>query len=338
MKAAPIGLGVIGCGWAASEIARVGVDLPQLRIVAAMDVDTARAAAFGQQTHAAVHASVEALLADPSVTACYIGLPHALLAPTVEKALAAGKHVLCEKPLALEAAEARRLGTIADAKGLKLCVFYELRRAGTVTLARRLLSEGAIGEPRLIRIRTVIDKKLSYWGPSGALNWRASKAQAGGGVLMMNTVHQLDTLRYITGLEVTRVAGEVDTFTAPGEVEDAVSATLRLSNGALVSLTAAAHSPGALGEETIEIDGMRGRLDLPDPFGEGPVRLYRNGVWETLEVPRPDSHALMLADFLAAVVDGRDVPAGAADAAAALKIVNGIYRSAAEGRTISLAR
>lgn len=335
---APVGLGVIGCGWAASEIARVSVGLPQLRIVAATDADAGRAALFGEQTHAAVHPSVEALLSDPAVTACYIGLPHALLAPTVEKALAADKHVLCEKPLALEADEARRLGALADAKGLKLCVFYELRRAGTVELAKQLLAQSAIGEPRLIRIRTVIDKKLSYWGQPGALNWRASKAMAGGGVLMMNSVHQLDTLRYITGLDVMRVSGDVDTFTAPGEVEDSVSATLRLSNGALVSLTAAAHSPGASREETIEIDGTLGRLDLPDPFGEGPVRLHRNGEWERIEVTRPDSHALMLADFLAAVIDGRPVPAGADDAAAALEVVNGIYRSAAEGRTISLAR
>lgn len=335
---APVGLGVIGCGWAASEIARVSVDLPQLRIVAAMDADPVRAAAFGEQTHATVHGSIEALLADRGITTCYIGLPHALLAPTVEKALAASKHVLCEKPLALDAAEALRLGAMAESKGLKLCVFYELRRAGTVELAKRLLNEGAIGEPRLVRIRTVIDKKLSYWGQPGALNWRASKAQAGGGVLMMNSVHQLDTLRYITGLEVVRVSGETDTFTAPGEVEDSVSATLRLSNGALVNLTAAAHSPGAVGEETIEIDGTSGRLDLPDPFGDRPVRLYRDGAWETIEVPRPDSHALMLADFLAAVIDGREVPAGANDAAAALEVVNGVYRSAVEGRSISLAK
>ena len=335
---AQVGLGVIGCGWAASEIARVSKDLPQLRIVAAMDADAGRADAFGEQTHAVVHPTVEALLADPNITACYVGLPHALLAPTVDKVLTAGKHVLCEKPLALEADEARRLGTLADARGLKLCVFYELRRAGTVELARRLLAEGAIGEPQLIRIRTVIDKKLSYWGQPGALNWRASKAMAGGGVLMMNSVHQLDTLRYISGLEVVQVSGDVDAYTALGEVEDSVSATLRLSNGALVNLTAAAHSPGASREETIEIDGTRGRLDLPDPFGEEPVRLYRDGAWETIEVTRPDSHALMLADFLAAVTDGCPVPAGPGDAAAALEVVKGIYRSAAEGRTIRLAR
>ena len=334
----PVGLGVVGCGWAASEIARVAAGLPEVRIVGAVDADPARAVAFGAQTGARVHESLAGLLADPEVTACYVGLPHHLLAPTIEQALLAGRHVLGEKPLALEAGEARRLGVLAASKGLKLCVFFELRRSGSVELGRRLLGEGAIGEPKLIRIRTVIDKKASYWGPPGALNWRARKAEAGGGVLLMNSVHQLDSLRYMTGLDFVRASGEIDTFTAPGEVEDAVSATLRLGNGALVSLTAAAHSPGAKGEETIEIDGTRGRLDLPDPFGEAPVRLYRDGAWKTLETPRPDSHALMLADFLAAVADGREVPAGAEDAAAALAAVTGIYRSAAEGRAISLAR
>lgn len=333
---APVGLGVIGCGWAASEIARVATDLPQLRIVAAMDADPARAADFAERTGATAYDSIDALLADPNVIACYVGLPHYLLAPTVDKALAAGRHVLCEKPLALDAAEARRLGDTAAARGLKLAVFFELRRAGTVELARRVLAEGAIGEPRLVRIRTVIDKPLSYWGSPGALNWRARKAEAGGGVLLMNSVHQLDTLRYITGLEFTRVSGEVDTFTAPADVEDAVSATLRLSNDGLVNLTAAAHSPGARGEETIEIDGTLGRLDLPPPFTGQQVRLYRDGAWQALDTPHTDSHALMLADFLAAVIDGRDVPAGALDAVAALAAVNGIYRSAAEGRSVTL--
>lgn len=334
----PIGLGVIGCGWAAGEIARVTTRLPALRIVSACDADPARAQAYAERTYARMIPGIDALLADPEVSTVYVGLPHYLLASTVERALLAGKHVLAEKPLALDAAEARRLGELALAKGLKLTVFYELRRSGTVTAAKRILDAGEIGEPRLIRMRTIIDKRADYWGTPGAPLWRASKERAGGGVVLMNTSHQLDTLRYITGLDYRSAQGEVATFSAPADVEDAASATLRLSNGAIVSLVASAHSLGANHEETIEIDGTLGRLDLPDPFGIAPLRLYRAEakVWNDIAVQRPDSHLLMLEDFVTAIAEDRPVPAGAADAAAVIGVVNALYRSALEGCTVAI--
>ncbi len=338
MTALPIGLGVIGCGWAAGEIARVTMHLPQLRIVAACDSDPARATAYAERTNARLAADIDALLADPEVSTVYVGLPHALLAPTVERALIAVKHVLAEKPLALDADEARRLGRLAASKGLKLAVFFELRRSGTVTAAKRLIDEGEIGEPRLVRLRTIIDKREDYWGAPGLPNWRASRDQAGGGVLLMNTIHQLDTLRYITGLNYTSAQGTIATFRAVADVEDAGSAVLRLSNGAIVSVVASAHSPGANHEETIEIDGTHGRLDLPDPFGIAPLRIYKSEtkVWNEIAVVRPDSHLLMIESFVDAIVKDKPEPAGAEDAAAAIATVNAIYRSAQEGRTVDI--
>lgn len=333
-----IGLGVIGCGRAASEIARTAAMLSNLRIVAATDPDAASVAAFAERTGARVAANIDDVLADSTAAAVYVGTPHHLLAGIVERALGAGKHVLCEKPLALSAAQARRLGALADARALKLSVFFELRRSGPVEAARRLLRKNAIGTPRFVRIRTVIDKPLSYWGPPEARSWRGFLAQAGGGVLLMNTIHQLDALRYVTGLEYVSAQGEIDTFTAPAEVEDVVSASLRLSNGGLVSIVAAAHSPGAMEQETIEIDGEFGRLDLPSPGGSGGVRLYSkvDEAWTEIPAPQVDMHAAMVADFLRAVAAGVEVPAGAVDAARSLAAVNAVYRSAASRRPVRI--
>lgn len=332
-------LGVIGCGWAAGEIARAGVGMPTLAIAAACDADPVRAAAFAERTGACLHPDAAPLLADTAVDAVYASLPHVLLAPMAERALLAGKHVLAEKPLALDPAQALHLGRLAEARGLKLAVFFELRRAGTVTEAKRLIDAGEIGVPRLVRIRTVIDKRTDYWGTAAAPSWRARRDQAGGGVLLMNTIHQLDTLRYITGLDFASAQGDMATFHAPADVEDTGSATLRLSNGALVNVVASAHSPGARHGETIEIDGDHGRLDLPDPFGMDPLRLYRRSThcWQDIPVERPDSHRLMLADFVRAAIEGTDVPASAADAAAAVGAVQAIYRSAAERRAVEIA-
>jgi 1,5-anhydro-D-fructose reductase (1,5-anhydro-D-mannitol-forming) len=331
-----VSLGIVGCGWAASEIVRAAMKLPALRIAAAFDADAARAAALAKTAGARVVPDLEALLADPGIDTVYVGLPHALLAPTVERALVAGRHVLAEKPLALDVATARRLGALADEKHLKLAVFFELRRAGTVERARDLVGQGAIGTPRFVRLRTLINKREGYYGPPGARNWRAALATAGGGVLLMNTIHQLDTLRYVTGLDYTAATGAVATFTAPADIEDTASATLTLSNGGLVSIAAAAHAPGADHEETIEIDGTAGRLNLPDPFGTAPLRLYRNAdaAWRDIPVDRPDSHLRMLESLVAAILDDAPVPAGAADAAAALGAVLAVYRSAREERRI----
>lgn len=338
MSAAPIGLGMIGCGWAASEIVRASAKLYAMRIVAAYDTDPARAAALAGTASARVAESIDDVLADPAISTIYVGVPHAFISPIVERALAAGKHVLAEKPLSLDPAESRRLGKIAQTAGLKLAVFFELRRAPTVAVAKRVIGEGEIGEPRFIRMRTVIDKRADYWGPPGAPNWRAKREIAGGGVMLMNSIHQLDTLRYVTGLNFASAQGEVATFSAATDVEDTGSAVLRLSNGAILSIAAAAHSPGANHEETIEIDGTKGRLDLPDPFGIAPVRVYNSAskVWNDIPAGGGDSHLLMLESFLAAIDAGGEVPASAFDAAAAVATVNAIYRSAAEGRRIDI--
>jgi predicted dehydrogenase len=123
-------------------------------------------------------------------------------------------------------------------------VFFELREAAAMVSAKQLVSGGAIGEVRALRIQTVINKPQNYWasGPSGYTvdNWRARMEQAGGGVVLMNSIHQLDGVRHITGLDVLRVCGDVGTLVASVEVEDTGSATLRYSNGAIGTLAASA--------------------------------------------------------------------------------------------------
>jgi len=142
------GLGMIGCGWAAAEIVRVAPQLPRLRVVAVFDTDATRAASLAAKAGARQAADIDSVLADPDVTAIYVGVPHALIAPIVERALAAGKHVLAEKPLALDAATARTLGRQAEAMGLKLCVFFELRRSGTVAAANSMIDAGEVRRTR----------------------------------------------------------------------------------------------------------------------------------------------------------------------------------------------
>jgi predicted dehydrogenase len=342
-----LSIGIIGCGAAAQDVSRAIDAIPEIRLSAAYDRDTHSAVQLAERHGGKVHRSLDEFFGDRTVDIVYIALPHYLLASLAERALGADRHVLVEKPMALDDDAARRLGRLADDRDRRLGVFFPLREAGVIREARQLLSAGAIGEVRGVRIRTIIDKPSTYWesGPGGrtADGWRGHLDQAGGGVVLMNSIHQLDALRYITGLSYVRAVAEIAALWARVDVEDTASAVLRLSNGGLVNLTACAHSPGAHGEERISIDGELGRIDLPAPLDGGPVRLFLRHRWqdrpagEWIDIPTAerDCYVEMVRRFVGAVQTGAEPPATAADAAAALATVLAIYESARSGRAIT---
>jgi 1,5-anhydro-D-fructose reductase (1,5-anhydro-D-mannitol-forming) len=337
-----LGFGIVGCGGAAADMARAIAQLPETYVAGVHDRIELRAAEFAAASETRAHGSLEALIADPAVDVLYVALPHHLLAPTAEAALEAGKHALVEKPLALDVDDVRALERLADARGLLVAPVFELRTSAVGREAHRLVAGGAIGDVTAVRIRTVIDKPAAYWqsGPRGLVSdsWRALRAEAGGGVVLMNSIHQLDLVRYVTGLSFVRVAAEVATLHADVEVEDSAAAVLRLSNGGVASLVAAAHSPGAVGEEEIEIDGTEGRIDLPDlsSGNAAAVRVFLRRPWEQLgagrrevvRVGRTDTYLELLRAFARAIEDGTPPAATIDDAASALATVKAIYASA----------
>src|SRR5215207_3597027 len=121
--------GIIGCGGAALPVAQAIFTSPATTLQRVYDIDSALARDLGERYDAECAASVDELLADPMVDAIYIAVPHDRLAPLARQALAAGKHALVEKPLALTLAQADELITLAEQRRLVLGVFYELRYA-----------------------------------------------------------------------------------------------------------------------------------------------------------------------------------------------------------------
>jgi 1,5-anhydro-D-fructose reductase (1,5-anhydro-D-mannitol-forming) len=320
--------------------------LPETHVAAVHDRLEARARALASTYGGTIRPSLEALLADPGVDVVYVGLPHHLLAGAAAAAVAAGKHAVVEKPMGLEVAEIRSLERAAETNGVLVIPVFELRTTALFREARRLVNGGALGPIRTVRIRTVIDKPSSYWqsGPLGLVadSWRARRAEAGGGVVLMNSIHQLDAVRFLTDLSFVGAMAATGTFYADVEVEDTAVAVLRLSNGGLASLVATAHSPGAIHDERIELDGADGRLDLPDPAAPGPssLRLYLRrpwgnlppGKWIELDIAEVDAHSELLRAVVNAIGDRHERPACADDAAAALATVLAIYESAETGR------
>lgn len=342
-----LGFGLVGCGGAARDIAEGIAATSDARLVAVVDLDRERAAAFASAHDAMAAPTLRALLGRDDLDAVAVALPHDQLARTAVSALRAGRHVLVEKPAATSSREMRAIRDAAASANRAVGVMFELRHVATVSAARELIARGALGRLRAVRIRTLIDKPPSYWssGPTGAVadSWRASRARAGGGVVLMNTIHQLDLVRGITGLEPLRIAGSIAAGVPGVEVEDIAAATVDWSDGVIGSIVAAAHAPGVTGEETIEIDGDAGALRLGDPYAERPSLRWlsrapdadeRPGrpAWRTITPPRTDPFATTIAGFVDAIRAGRPPVPGLADVDVALATILALYRSARTGR------
>ncbi|HET9083830.1 MAG TPA: Gfo/Idh/MocA family oxidoreductase [Candidatus Limnocylindrales bacterium] len=342
-----LGFAIVGCGGAARDIAR-GIDRAHgARLVAVHDRVPDHAAELATSRAATVHPTLARLLRDPRVDVVCIALPHDRLAPTAVRALRAGRHVVVEKPGATNGQGIRAIREAAMRADRSVGVMFDLRQMPTVQAARRLIERGALGRLRSIRISTLIDKPADYWaaGPTGAVRdpWRASRARAGGGVVLMNAIHQLDLVRAITGLEPLRVAGLVEAGVPGVEVEDAAVATIAWSSDVLGSLVAMAHAPGARSAETVEIDGDGGALRLGDLYERHPVlewfrrpvpdeRDHERGAWHRERPPAVDPFALTIAGFVAAIQHGRPPVPGLGDADIALATVLALYRSSRSGR------
>ena len=340
--------GVVGCGSASIPVCEALISSSLTELLAVYDVNEELANDLSLRFHVQKAKTFDELLNNEMVDAVYVAVPHHLLAPLTQRVLEAGRHVLAEKPLALSLEEVDKLVELANNRQLALGVFYEMRYAPAHALARKLIQGGAIGSIIGVQIQTLIDKPLTYWqsGYSGrSINpWRSIKAQAGGGVVLMNTSHLLDALFHITRLVVTGVSAETGTFVVNVEVEDLASATLRFNNGAIGSLMAGAHIPGAHDEERCFIYGTEGQVRLPDPYGADPLRVYLNRAWDDLKpgqwhsIPTEPAPVYRLAveDFARAVQSGECLPIDAHMARQVLAVVLAIYQSAAEKRTITI--
>ena len=344
----PVRFGIIGCGTASIPVCEALLAWPSAELAAVYDVNEELAEDIHRRFQVPTMRTLEALLAASWIDAVYIAVPHHLLATLTEQALKAGKHTLTEKPLAISLDDADRLIALADEQNRALGVFFEMRYAPAHTIARQFVQAGALGTLVGIQIQTLIDKPMTYWqsGYAGrSVNpWRGVKAQAGGGVLLMNTSHLLDAMLYVTGLKATSVTAEVGTLAANVEVEDMASASLRFDNGAIGNILAGAHIAGAQHNECCYLYGTQGQIRLPDPYGSGPLQLYLDhpfdryvaGQWHSIALQPVPVYERAIEEFVRAVQSGQCPPIDAHAARQVLSIVLASYQAAAEKRTVTL--
>ena len=278
-----------------------------------------------------VFASAEALCASPEIDAVFVTSPDSLHREHTLLALRHGKHVLCEKPLAMNADDVREMMAAADEKQLRFGAAFNFRYNASSERVRSWIQEGKIGRPRLAHCQFTFDSTTS------ARQWIYEPSLAMGGPIGDVGSHCIDLLRFVLGDEVTQVATTAAADQASGQLEAGAAISLGFAGGTFGAVTVSFR--GAY-RTALEISGETGQIVAEDGLSsERTVRvtLLRNGrVEEVDEVPNAGSYSRML-DAFSGWVHGEGTYAGSGqDALMSQFALDGAYASWKTGRTVKL--
>jgi predicted dehydrogenase len=321
--AAPLRIGILGAARIAPmALVRPARQVPEVQVLAVAARDPARAAHFARRHDVPrVHRDYDALLADPEVDAVYNPLPNSLHCEWTLRALAAGKHVLCEKPLASNADEAQRMAAAADRAGRVLIEAFHWRHHPLAARVREILRSGELGEIRHVEATTCVP----LWIP-GDIRYRFELA---GGALMDIGSYAVNMVRWLAEAEPEVVSARTRLISP--RVDRWLSADLRFPDGCTGRITCSLFSSTLLRLEN-RVLGSRGELRVFNPLA--PHLFHRlsvkaaGGPRRRERVPGDASYTHQLRSFVARVRGAPPGPTEGADGVANMRAIDAIYRAA----------
>lgn len=304
-----------------------GSELSPVEAIASRSAESAAAAAEKLGIPKA-YGSYEELLGDRDIEAVYIPLPNHLHAEWTIAAAEAGKHVMCEKPMAMTSAQAREMIAACESAGVKLMEAFMYRHHPLWEATRLLIEQGVIGE------LTVVDSVFSYFNddPHNIRNIR----EAGGGALYDIGCYPVNVSRMLFGSEPTEVKSSVRRDETMG-IDTVVSAILRFGEGTATFVCSTRMEP----DQSVDIYGTEGRLKVEIPFNippDRPTRLFETRGGEppvapdttTHVLPSADQYALQADAFSRAIRTDSSVPVPPEDAVANLEVIEKIFAEAGD--------
>jgi 1,5-anhydro-D-fructose reductase (1,5-anhydro-D-mannitol-forming) len=267
-------------------------------------------------------ATREELCASPEVDAVFITSPDAMHCEDTLLALKHGKAVLCEKPLAMNSAEAEEMVAAAKAAGRLFGVAQNFRLNRSVQWMREQIAAGKIGQPQLAHAQ------FSYMATKAPRRWIADPALACGGPIGDVGVHCVDALRFVLGAEVESVSTLARRDESSGDVEAVASLQMEMTGGVLANVTANARAPYRTLVEVVGSDGVmiaENGLTVDRPVQ---VTVWRDGeLVETVTLDNSDVYTLMLDSFAQAVRGVGSYVASGEDGVANMRVLDAAYKS-----------
>jgi predicted dehydrogenase len=339
--------GVIGCGGIARRrtIPEGLATASNAKLAAVFDVNVAANQEVAAQFGARAYATMDELLAS-DVDAVYIATPVYLHCEQTLAAIAAGKHVLCEKPLGMSVAEAERMAGAAAQAGVKLGTALMMRFLAQHQAARKLIADGSLGRPVLGRAQ------LSCWYPRIQGAWRQDPTLGGGGSLIDMGGHSLDLLEMFFG-NIKKVSCFANTIAQDYASEDSALAMLWFENGALGMVDAFFSIPDASSDNALELYGTRGCILAKGTIGQASqgrmvarleggaagydARQQRAEAGEIEIAPEPvNPYRAEIEEFSQAILDNRAPAVDAAIGVRSQRVLAACYESARTGKAVDV--
>lgn len=258
--------GIIGCGGIAKRrMIPAASEMKISEFVAVMDVDRGVTDEVAITSGAKAYYTESDLLADPDVQAVYIATPVYLHHKQVLQAAAAGKHILVEKPLALDVEQGEEMVVACRNAGVYLVEGYMMKHHALHVQAKDLVARGEIGSVVSARAQ------LSCWYPDIPGAWRQDPSLGGGGALMDMATHCYDLLEFVIGSPIQEVFAFTDTLTHRYPVDDSSTTLLKFENGAQGTVEAFFNVPDSAGQDRLEIYGNKGSIQGECTIGQMPT-------------------------------------------------------------------
>ena len=342
-------VGIIGCGSIAKQ--RHGYEYfhnADVQIKGFYDLIAARAQALADLYGGSVYADVDAMLADPEIDAVSVCMANAFHAEISIKALKAGKHVLCEKPMAVTMEQCEAMVAAAKESGKRLMIGHNQRLAPAHRKAKELLTSGALG--RVITFQSTFGHKgPEMWSMDKSANtWFFKKASASFGSMADLGIHKIDLMRYLIGSEITSVYSTMQVLDkkfpdgTPIEVDDNSVEILNFADGAMGTVTTSWTHYGEECNASV-LYCEKGIMKLyADPQyslkvvnADGTRVLYALDRLQTNDDAQQASSGV-IDEFVSAIEENRPSVLDAADVIRSMQAVFACLRSAEEGRLVAL--
>ena len=352
---AKLRVGVIGGGIGRHHLHGYSLLADEVDIVALCDLDEARLKEVGDQYNIPWrYTDINEFLTSGQVEAASVCLPNSLHAPISIVALAAGLHVLCEKPMAENGAAAQKIVEIAAQSPGKFMVCYNRRYRPDIQWLKAILRQGILGRIYQVKAGWVRETGIPGWQA-----WFTNKQLSGGGPLIDLGVHMLDAVMWLLDYpQPLTISGSVQANfgprlakmwrpgagqVAPFTVEDAALAFIRLTGNTSLTLEAswASHSKPGLDDFYLTLMGTEGTAELyvANYATENTLTLYTEikgapvVTHPTIKVSRTD-HDYAVAEFVRCIREDRASPAPAEQGLTVMKMIDAIYQSAETGQEV----
>ncbi|MBQ3127347.1 MAG: Gfo/Idh/MocA family oxidoreductase [Clostridia bacterium] len=337
---AVLGLG-IGMAHAAGAAASENADL-----VAACDLDEARLAKFAEMyPDATLYTDAEKLFADPRVDIVSICLPSAMHADYAVRAMEAGKHVLVEKPVDITPERAQRIIEARDRTGMKAGVVHQNRFNLLMYPIKEAVESGRLGKMILGTFAVKWLREQSYYDRGG---WRGTWEMDGGGSLMNQSVHTVDIMQWLMG-DVESVTSTMGIMNHDIKTEDMTASIIKFKSGATATFVSTTCAYPGLSTD-VQLYGSRGSIEadadkitlwkmMDDEEGDEEDEIlerYGSGNRTAIQYHpgKLFGHRHVVEDIILAVRDDREPEVRPEDAIKSVAIVNAVYQSAREGKTV----